>query len=319
MSEFQKVLSIAIPTYNRSRDLDVQIKWAVESIGGAWDAVELLISDNSSSDDTAELCAKWKAELGDNIHVFRNEENIGLVRNCLLSIERATGKFVWLVGDDDPMSINAVARVVDIIVQHGSLGLIHINHRCVSSLDGSIITPKFYNVDTDINSPNNGSYHLSQLLKDNNTGGLMFITANVLNKNLALNFIKNNPPELEEVELLLVYPLLLNVGLAAQSGFYFIAECLIDCAYYASSWLDRVENVQYEAVPKTLFKLRKFGISVDILKTCLNFQFKPLHSLRDTIYILRKKPSYLKEDKFKNWTRRWLLKLSLNWQLNLKK
>lgn len=32
----QPLLTIAIPTYNRARELDRQLEWAVNAIGGRW-------------------------------------------------------------------------------------------------------------------------------------------------------------------------------------------------------------------------------------------------------------------------------------------
>lgn len=307
------LLTIAIPTYNRSKDLDAQINWAVNSIGDKWHNVELLVSDNASTDETAEICNRWKDKLGDKINIFRNQENVGLINNCFLSIERSVGDFVWLVGDDDPMGINALERVLGIIHKYGSIGLIHINHRCVSSTDGSIIIPKLYNYEDDIYATDDSVYYLSQILESSNTGGFMFITASVMNRKLALKFIKNNPPE---EDLALVYPLLLNIGLAAQNGFYFVADCLVDCSYGASSWLDKMEQVQYEIIPRTLIKLKKLGISNNAIKVCMDFQFKPLKPLSHVLSLVRNNPKYIFDKGFANWVRRRILKSVLNQKIS---
>jgi abequosyltransferase len=308
-----KVLSLVIPTYNRGGYLDAQIAWAVSSINDRWHIVELVICDNASFDDTVNVCEKWRKLLGDKLRVFRNDENVGLVKNCFLGLERAQGEFVWLVGDDDPMTPNGVERVTDIISRNNSLGLIHLNHRCVSSIDGSVIIPRYYDIKEDLVAPNNGAYHLSQILQSNHTGGFMFITANVVNRKLAIQFIKDNPPE---DDLLLVYPVVLNVGLAALKGFYLTSDCVVDCAYYASSWLDKQEFVQYEAIPRTLIKLKKFGISNAALRNCMNSYFMYLESVKGTLFLLKKNPLYIFDVKFINWFRRRMLKFSLSRKIN---
>jgi abequosyltransferase len=303
-----KLLSLVIPTYNRSGYLDAQMQWAVDSINDRWDAVELVICDNASPDDTVSVCDKWSKLLGDKLRVFRNVENVGLVRNCFLGLERAQGYFVWLVGDDDPMTPDAVERVIDIVSRNDSIGLIHLNHRCVSSIDGSVLIPSYYDIKEDVVAPNNGAQCISQILQKNNTGGFMFITANVINRELAVQFIKDNPPE---EELLLVYPVILNIGVAASNGFYLAADCIVDCAYYASSWLDKVEFVQYEAVPRTLVKLKKFGISDAAIRNCMNSHFIYLQSVKDIVSLIRKNPAYIVDKKFTNWVRRRVLKTLL--------
>ncbi|MCS6773581.1 MAG: glycosyltransferase, partial [Thermoflexales bacterium] len=54
------LLTIAIPTYNRSRELDRQLAWAVEAIAGRWQDVELIVSDNASPDETPHVCQTWR-------------------------------------------------------------------------------------------------------------------------------------------------------------------------------------------------------------------------------------------------------------------
>ncbi|WP_167855520.1 glycosyltransferase family 2 protein [Hymenobacter fodinae] len=305
------LLSLVIPTYNRSKYLDKQIGWAVESIGDKWDNIELVVCDNASEDATKEICAKWKKILDNKITIIVNNNNIGLVRNCLLGISKAKGEFVWLIGDDDPIQVRAVASVLSTIKDNRQLNVIHLNHRCVSGIDGSIIIPKFYSVDRDIIT-DKGSKELSKLLESHHTGGFMFITANVINRNAAVCFMEDTPPEEDS---LLAYPMLLNAGLASMGGFCLLESCYLDCVYHQSSWSNKYEEVSYEEVPRTLFKLKSKGVSNKAILFCLNHQYQGLHSLKDTLYILRKDPLYFKTDKFKKWAKRWALKNSLKWKL----
>jgi O-antigen/teichoic acid export membrane protein len=54
------LLTIAIPTYNRGRCLDQQLGWVTRSIADRWAQVELIVSDNGSSDNTPEVCMRWR-------------------------------------------------------------------------------------------------------------------------------------------------------------------------------------------------------------------------------------------------------------------
>jgi len=308
MLNYNKVLTLVIPTYNRSSHLDTQIAWAVDSIDNRWEKIELIICDNASTDDTAAICEKWSRLLEDNLQVFRNPENVGLVKNCILGIERASGDFVWLVGDDDPISDTAVSTVLDILQTHMSLNIIHINHRCISGINGSVIIDRFYKISHDIDEYSNPSTHVSNILKSCDTGGFMFVTASVVNRKVALSFIEANPPEESS---LLAYPMFLNVGLASSGPFYLIAQCLIDCVYETSSWLDKQQEVRYEQVPKTLLKLKKFGVSNEALLHCLNFQFLDFPSFRDLLYRIRKNPKYARQINYTAWLRRWRIKDTL--------
>lgn len=97
-------LSICIPTYNRSSLL----AFAVNTIGPQLaDGVEIVISDNASSDDTqavvGELTRRWPA-----IKYLRQEQNVGLDRNLLYLVEQAKGEYCWFVSDDDGFCEGAV-------------------------------------------------------------------------------------------------------------------------------------------------------------------------------------------------------------------
>jgi glycosyltransferase involved in cell wall biosynthesis len=308
-----KALSLVIPTYNRGRYLDNQIAWAVESIGNMWPSVELVICDNASTDNTPDICAKWQGILSDDkFRVFRNSENVGLVKNCLLSVQRAVGNFVWLVGDDDPIDSSAVEKVLFIINGYSNLNIIHLNHRCISGPTGEVVIPRFYSISNDIYADGKGALELSKLLQSQHTGGFMFITANVVNRHKALDFIKKYPPE---EDLLLAYPMLLNAGLASLGPFYLVHDCLLDCIYDQSSWSDRYEQVHYREVPETLCKLISMGVSKSAVNSCLNFQFRGILSVRDIIYKIRNQKKYINHPEFKQWLRRWKSKETIKWKM----
>jgi abequosyltransferase len=101
-------LSICIPTYNRASFL----KFAVSTIGTQLtDGVEIVISDNASSDDTqavvGELTRRWPA-----IRYVRQDQNVGLDRNLLYLVEQARGEYCWFVGDDDGLCNGAVSAML---------------------------------------------------------------------------------------------------------------------------------------------------------------------------------------------------------------
>jgi glycosyltransferase involved in cell wall biosynthesis len=314
MKPNNQLITLAIPTFNRGNYLDSQLTWAVASIGENWDKIELIVCDNASTDNTAEICAKWKQRLGSKLKVFRNSENVGLVRNCLLSIERATAKYVWAIGDDDPIKKSAVGQVLDILEKHTNIHLLHINHRCIDGRNGDVITQAFYQVSENLNSIKPSAILLSKILQDTHTGGFMFITANVMNREAALSFVKSNPPV---EDTLLAYPLYLNLGLAAEGAFYLIASCLIDCVYHQSSWSDKYFHVNYIEVPKTLLLLSRKGISKEAIRVCLNHQFAGLISYRDMFYMIRKNYKLISTPFFFDWWKLAKLKTCFECKLAL--
>jgi abequosyltransferase len=107
------LLTIAIPTYNRAgflRQLLDSVIGQVKNEG----RVELLISDNASTDETANLVSALDLD-SVRMTVIRNDENIGPDANFLQCYEHASGKYVWIMGDDDLLVPGAVNTVLDFI------------------------------------------------------------------------------------------------------------------------------------------------------------------------------------------------------------
>lgn len=109
-------LTIAIPTYNRCQYLEELVPillGTIEEINGTQKKIELLISDNASSDETK----KYVTSLAKHecLKYFRNENNLGAEANYLSCIEKASGTYVWLFGDDDLINYSGVDRVFKVI------------------------------------------------------------------------------------------------------------------------------------------------------------------------------------------------------------
>lgn len=100
------LLSIVIPTYNRAdfiRDcLDSIVSQFDDEANGArvGDQMEIVISDNASTDGTAEVVKEYMGTYP-NITYSRNVENLGFDRNFLNVIAHAKGTYCLSIGDDD--------------------------------------------------------------------------------------------------------------------------------------------------------------------------------------------------------------------------
>ena len=111
------VLSICIPTYNRSGALSRTLENLEREIAGLEGKVEICISDNCSPDDTGKIVDKWKEKLP--ITYNRNKENMGYDINALRAMQIAQGEFCWFMGDDDKVVPGAVKRLLGDIDMHG--------------------------------------------------------------------------------------------------------------------------------------------------------------------------------------------------------
>lgn len=86
--------TIAIPTYNRA----AYLRRAIDSaLGQSLPDVEVIISDNASTDDTPDVVRAYNGR----VRYHRNSENIGAFGNFALLTKLATGDyFSWLQDDD---------------------------------------------------------------------------------------------------------------------------------------------------------------------------------------------------------------------------
>ena len=108
-------LSICIPTYNRVSYLKELLPGLVSQIDAVADGkIELVVSDNASTDATADYLRSIERPY---LHWWTNEKNIGGDRNFLKCVREARGEYVWLLGDDDLVSPDSVATIMDRLVQ----------------------------------------------------------------------------------------------------------------------------------------------------------------------------------------------------------
>lgn len=120
------LLSIYILTYNRAETLKKQVEFFINEIESYSSVVELVVSDNASTDNTEQYMKKYEKK--NCFRYIRNERNIGLVGNSYLSIERTRGEYIWIIGDD-PFEAGVVKRVVEIIEKYREVNFVYLNTR----------------------------------------------------------------------------------------------------------------------------------------------------------------------------------------------
>ncbi len=92
-------LSICIPTYNRAKTLRETLESILPQVEKN-PKVEIVISDNASTDNTADLCREFQ----DRYPIIRycpNSKNVGFDGNIVACVEKARGEYVSYFSDDD--------------------------------------------------------------------------------------------------------------------------------------------------------------------------------------------------------------------------
>lgn len=130
------ILTIAIPTFNRRNKLQMSLTALLEQTQGK--PVELLVSDNASSDDTQVFMETFR-QAHPQITYVRNPENIGPDRNFLNCYNRASGEYVLLLGDDDLLLPGAVDAMLETLSRKPVF--VHMNTCGLRNVDPLDITP----------------------------------------------------------------------------------------------------------------------------------------------------------------------------------
>lgn len=102
-------VSVCIPTYNRAHFLPDAIAGVLAQ---SYSDFELVISDNASTDHTAELLGRYRDP---RLRVHRNATNIGLLGNFRRCFELARGEYAVILGSDDYWDSALLARVVPLL------------------------------------------------------------------------------------------------------------------------------------------------------------------------------------------------------------
>ncbi|GAA4471130.1 hypothetical protein GCM10023094_01210 [Rhodococcus olei] len=85
--------------------------------------LELVISDNASSDGTEDLCRSLAAR-DSRVVYHRNPVNVGMLNNFVNTLMLATGTYFRWVGDDDWLHPHCLSRALDIFTADDRLVLV---------------------------------------------------------------------------------------------------------------------------------------------------------------------------------------------------
>lgn len=112
MGEGKPLVNIGIPVYNAEKF----ICQALDSLlNQDYEHFELIISDNHSIDSTEEICLDYMAR-DKRIRYFRNEMNVGAIKNFNKVFEISQGEyFMWHAHDDfkEPSYISSCLKIME--------------------------------------------------------------------------------------------------------------------------------------------------------------------------------------------------------------
>lgn len=120
------ILTIAFPTFNKGFVLKETLDQLLPQIENK--NIEILISDNSSTDSTFEIGSIYSKNYK-NVRYYRNSMNLEFDGNCIEIFKRANGEYLWMIGDDYilPNTIESILKCIE-----ESPLIIHLNYSYIT-------------------------------------------------------------------------------------------------------------------------------------------------------------------------------------------
>lgn len=252
-----KLLTIAIPTYNRAALLDKQLNWLAKAIKGFECECEIIISDNCSTDNTQVIIQKWQSTFSNAVYkANRNLENIGLMKNIAFCLQAATSQYVWTVGDDDPIQERTLAYLLTLIKKNPSLGLIFLNCYGRDKNTDKIIVNRWFNSESD--EPKINGKPVFQHYLQESFGGVLFMTATVYKTELVQRALQQWSTSCKNLASQAYW-----TGFCAAHGSVIVTQdTYLECTMHASS-LEQDPKwslmMRYVHIPEVYLKLLNIG------------------------------------------------------------
>lgn len=193
------ILTIAIPTFNRCLYLSEILKDLIpqcEIADPQNDFIEILISNNSSTDETNAFIQNNYINLS-RLTYYVNSNNIGGINNIFYCTLRSSGTYVWILGDDELIYPNSIFPVLNELKAKSDTGLFILPKTISLGLEGKYFKSyKDFALFSVKNNPHNLLAHT-------------LISANIFRKD-----IFNNEVSAKTVKTLYAHMYGLQIGLA---------------------------------------------------------------------------------------------------------
>lgn len=134
-------VSVGIPTYNRVAILKQAINTVLDQ---DYANIELIISDNASTDQTQEICEKLSCKDG-RVKYVRQEYNRGPAANLEEVLHRSGGEFFMWLSDDDWIDSSYISECVKALLKEDDLSLVSGKVKYYSQ-DNSVYEGKRFNL-----------------------------------------------------------------------------------------------------------------------------------------------------------------------------
>jgi glycosyltransferase involved in cell wall biosynthesis len=139
-------LSIGLPVYNGENYLAESLE---ALLGQSYEDFEMLISDNASTDSTADICRRY-AGRDSRIRYIRQPRNIGLQPNHNFVIRQAKGELFKMASHDDLYGRDLLKHCIEALDKHPEAVIAHCRE---AMIDGSGNVTRLITYSAAVDSP----------------------------------------------------------------------------------------------------------------------------------------------------------------------
>jgi glycosyltransferase involved in cell wall biosynthesis len=136
-------VSIGMPVYNGEKYLGQALDSLLAQDCGNF---ELIISDNGSTDNTAEICQEY-AKKDKRVRYFQTDTNLGASYNFNRVFELASGEFFMWAGSHNLWTSDYIKRLVNVLIADPQVALAYTETYWIDA-QGNNSTKELYHLDT---------------------------------------------------------------------------------------------------------------------------------------------------------------------------
>jgi glycosyltransferase involved in cell wall biosynthesis len=118
-------VSVCIPAYNSGSFIEATL---LSIMNQTYSNLEIIISDNASTDSTAEIIQELSRE-DKRIRFIKNESNIGYVKNIMQAVNAASSEYIAIYHSDDLYEPTIIADEISLLLSSPEIGGVFVKHR----------------------------------------------------------------------------------------------------------------------------------------------------------------------------------------------
>lgn len=136
------LISVCLPVYNSAEYVEAAIRSVVAQTYTRW---ELIIVDDSSTDDTPAVLARLLADLSDTrIRSYSNATRLGMVGNWNRSVLLARGEFIKLIGQDDVLKQDCLTVQAAVLLNYPGVTVVGCARQVVNAAGRPIMVRRCF-------------------------------------------------------------------------------------------------------------------------------------------------------------------------------